>query len=78
MTLNRRTVVQALASTAATTALPAFAQGTAPVRIGYAMARTGPWSVGAQTSQEPNYLLWASRSTPPAGSMCAARSARSS
>ncbi|MCA3240010.1 MAG: amino acid ABC transporter substrate-binding protein [Rubrivivax sp.] len=59
MTLNRRTVVQALASTAATTALPAFAQGTAPVRIGYAMARTGPWSVGAQTSQEPNYLLWA-------------------
>ncbi|MFN7411704.1 MAG: amino acid ABC transporter substrate-binding protein, partial [Pseudomonadota bacterium] len=24
-----------------------------------AMARTGPWSVGAQTSQEPNYLLWA-------------------
>jgi len=59
MTLNRRTVVQALASTAATTAIPAFAQGTAPVRIGYAMARTGPWSVGAQTSQEPNYLLWA-------------------
>ncbi len=59
MTLNRRTVVQALASTAATTAMPAFAQGTAPVRIGYAMARTGPWSVGAQTSQEPNYLLWA-------------------
>ncbi len=59
MTLNRRTVVQALASTAATTAIPAFAQGNAPVRIGYAMARTGPWSVGAQTSQEPNYLLWA-------------------
>jgi branched-chain amino acid transport system substrate-binding protein len=59
VTLNRRTVVQALASTAATTAMPAFAQGTAPVRIGYAMARTGPWSVGAQTSQEPNYLLWA-------------------
>ncbi len=59
MTLNRRTVVQALASTAATTAIPAFAQGAAPVRIGYAMARTGPWSVGAQTSQEPNYLLWA-------------------
>jgi branched-chain amino acid transport system substrate-binding protein len=24
-----------------------------------AMARTGPWSVGAQTSQEPNFLLWA-------------------
>jgi branched-chain amino acid transport system substrate-binding protein len=30
-----------------------------PVRIGYAMARTGPWTGGAQVSQEPNYLLWA-------------------
>lgn len=59
MTLNRRSVVQALAATAASTALPAIAQGSGPVRIGYAMARTGPWSVGAQTSQEPNYLLWA-------------------
>jgi branched-chain amino acid transport system substrate-binding protein len=59
MTLNRRTVVQALGAAAATTSFPALAQGGAPVRIGYAMARTGPWSVGAQTSQEPNYLLWA-------------------
>lgn len=31
----------------------------APVKIGYTMARTGPWTGGAQTSQEPNYLLWA-------------------
>jgi len=31
----------------------------APVRIGYAIARTGPWSAGAQVTQEPNYLLWA-------------------
>ncbi|MFI5447836.1 amino acid ABC transporter substrate-binding protein [Polaromonas sp. UC242_47] len=30
-----------------------------PVRIGYAMSRTGPWTGGAQVSQEPNYLLWA-------------------
>ncbi len=30
-----------------------------PVRIGYAIARTGPWTGGAQISQEPNYLLWA-------------------
>ena len=59
MTLNRRTVVQGLAATAASTALPTLAQTAAPVRVGYAMARTGPWSVGAQTSQEPNYLLWA-------------------
>ncbi len=57
--LKRRTVVQALAAgAAASTGAPLLAQ-PAPVRIGYAMARTGPWSVGAQTSQEPNYLLWA-------------------
>ena len=38
-----------------------WAQGSsaAPVRIGYAIARTGPWAAGAQVSQEPNYLLWA-------------------
>jgi branched-chain amino acid transport system substrate-binding protein len=30
-----------------------------PVRIGYAIARTGPWAAGAQVTQEPNYLLWA-------------------
>jgi branched-chain amino acid transport system substrate-binding protein len=58
-TLRRRTLVQVLAGTAASAALPALGQGAAPVRIGYAMARTGPWSTGAQVSQEPNYLLWA-------------------
>ena len=46
----------ALAALPATT--PAEAQD-APVRIGYAIARTGPWSAGAQISQEPNYLMWA-------------------
>jgi branched-chain amino acid transport system substrate-binding protein len=35
-----------------------FAQAK-PVRVGYAIARTGPWTGGAQVSQEPNYLLWA-------------------
>ncbi len=58
--LRRRTLVQALAAGAASVGLPALAQSAAaPVRIGYAMARTGPWSTGAQVSQEPNYLLWA-------------------
>jgi branched-chain amino acid transport system substrate-binding protein len=47
----------ALALAAATVA-PALAQD-APVRIGYAIARTGPWAAGAQVTQEPNYILWA-------------------
>lgn len=56
--LRRRTVVQGLAAGAVSLALPALAQGQ-PVRVGYAIARTGPWAAGAQVSQEPNYLLWA-------------------
>ena len=36
---------------------PTFAQE--PVRIGYAIARTGPWAAGAQVTQEPNYIMWA-------------------
>ena len=58
--LKRRTVVQALAAAPAALAFPALVSGqAAPVRIGYTMARTGPWTTGAQVSQEPNYLLWA-------------------
>ena len=57
---HRRALLQAAAATASALALPSIvrAQG-APVRIGYTMARTGPWTTGAQVSQEPNYLLWA-------------------
>ncbi len=58
--LQRRTVVQALATAPAALAFPAIVRAqAAPVRIGYAIARTGPWAGGAQVSQEPNYLLWA-------------------
>jgi len=58
--LKRRTVVQALAATPAALAMPALVRAqAAPVRVGYTMARTGPWTTGAQVSQEPNYLLWA-------------------
>lgn len=32
-----------------------------PIRIGYAISRTGPFAPGAQATQEPNYLLWAER-----------------
>ena len=47
-----------VAACAAACAVPALAQ-EAPVRIGYAIARTGPWSAGAQLTQEPNYVMWA-------------------
>jgi branched-chain amino acid transport system substrate-binding protein len=40
------------------TAASAFAQDV-PVRIGYAIARTGPWAAGAQVTQEPNFIMWA-------------------
>ncbi len=56
--VTRRTAVTGLVAGAASAALPVLAQ-TGPVRIGYAMSRTGPWAGGAQVSQEPNYLLWA-------------------
>jgi len=56
--ISRRSAVSSLAAGAASLALPALAQ-TGPVRIGYAIARTGPSAGGAQVSQEPNYLLWA-------------------
>ena len=51
----RRAVLGALA---AAVLAPAFAQD-APVRIGYAISRTGPFAPGAQISQEPNYIMWA-------------------
>jgi branched-chain amino acid transport system substrate-binding protein len=47
-----------LSALAAAAIAPAFAQD-APVRIGYAIARTGPWAAGAQVTQEPNYIMWA-------------------
>jgi branched-chain amino acid transport system substrate-binding protein len=56
--ISRRSAVGGLAAGAASLALPALAQ-TGSVRIGYAIARTGPWAGGAQVSQEPNFLLWA-------------------
>jgi len=58
--LRRRTVVQAIAAGAAAAGAPALVQAQGgPVRIGYAIARTGPSAGGAQVSQEPNFLLWA-------------------
>jgi len=60
---NRRRWMQGTAAVLGTAAFaPALRAQPAsggPVRIGYAMSRTGPWTPGAQVSQEPNYLLWA-------------------
>jgi branched-chain amino acid transport system substrate-binding protein len=47
----------ALGDTVARAADPTAA--APPIRIGYAISRTGPFAPGAQVTQEPNYLLWA-------------------
>jgi branched-chain amino acid transport system substrate-binding protein len=57
---RRRSVLQAVATAPAALTFPSLLNAQpAPVRIGYSMSRTGPWTTGAQVSQEPNYLLWA-------------------
>src|SRR6218665_586883 len=57
---TKRTLLKGTAAAVgAATFAPHLLANQAPVRIGYAMARTGPWTGGAQVSQEPNYLLWA-------------------
>jgi branched-chain amino acid transport system substrate-binding protein len=57
---RRRTLLKAAGAVPAALAFPAIVRAqAAPVRVGYAIARTGPWTTGAQVSQEPNYLLWA-------------------
>ena len=49
----------ALALTAAALLAPVAPAAAQDVRIGYAIARTGPWAPGAQVTQEPNYIMWA-------------------
>ena len=57
---SRRQVLQgAAAAVGAASFAPALLAQAAPVRVGYSMSRTGPWTGGAQVSQEPNFLLWA-------------------
>jgi branched-chain amino acid transport system substrate-binding protein len=57
---TKRTLLKGAAAAAGiATFAPAILAQPKPVRIGYAMSRTGPWTGGAQVSQEPNYLLWA-------------------
>lgn len=56
---SRRTLIQGAAAIGAAAFAPQLLAQAKPVRIGYAISRTGPWAGGAQVSQEPNYLLWA-------------------
>ncbi len=56
---NRRRFIQGAAAVGAASIAPQLIAQSGPVRVGYAIARTGPWTGGAQVSQEPNYLLWA-------------------
>jgi branched-chain amino acid transport system substrate-binding protein len=59
---NRRSVIRTTAAALGSIAVaPQTWAQAAPVRVGYTMSRTGPWTGGAQVSQEPNYLLWAER-----------------
>jgi branched-chain amino acid transport system substrate-binding protein len=57
---TRRKLIKGAASAVGALAVaPGLLAQAGPVRVGYAIARTGPWTGGAQVSQEPNYLLWA-------------------
>jgi branched-chain amino acid transport system substrate-binding protein len=57
---SKRTLLKGgAAAVGAATFAPQLLAQQKPVRIGYAIARTGPWAGGAQVSQEPNFLLWA-------------------
>jgi branched-chain amino acid transport system substrate-binding protein len=56
---TRRDILKGSVAVGGASVAPSILAQTAPVRIGYTMARTGPWTGGAQVTQEPNYLLWA-------------------
>jgi branched-chain amino acid transport system substrate-binding protein len=60
MTMRRRDFLARTAAGAATVPLlRSRAWGQAkPVRIGYTLSATGPYSVGAGITQGPNYTLW--------------------
>jgi branched-chain amino acid transport system substrate-binding protein len=51
-------LVLALTITGSSLDVPAQSEAP-PIKIGYAISRTGPFAPGAQVTQEPNYLLWA-------------------
>lgn len=60
MKQNRRQFLGTMAAAATATMAPfaARAQGNAPIRIGWAISKTGPFAGGAASAQLPNYQLW--------------------
>ncbi|MBI2543965.1 MAG: twin-arginine translocation signal domain-containing protein, partial [Candidatus Rokubacteria bacterium] len=60
MSMKRREFLKTTAGAAAALGtLRGRAWGQAkPVRIGYTLSATGPYSVGAGITQGPNYTLW--------------------
>ncbi len=58
--LNRRAFLKVVGGAAAATLLPLppARAAAAPVKIGYTISETGPFSIGAGITQTPNYLLW--------------------
>ncbi len=60
--ITRRNTLQALGAGAAGLAMPAVLRAQdRPVRVGYAIARTGPWAAGAPVTQGPDYRVWAAQ-----------------
>lgn len=58
--ISRRMTLQAALAVAGVLALPGYAVAQEPtVKVAYTQSRSGPFAPGAQTTQEPNYLLWA-------------------
>lgn len=58
-TQRRRALKAAIAVAAALTFAGHAAAEEPPVRVAYTQSRSGPFATGSQTTQEPNYLLWA-------------------
>jgi branched-chain amino acid transport system substrate-binding protein len=58
MSMKRREFIKTAAAGAAVMAHGRALAQAKPVRIGYTLSATGPYSVGAGITQAPNYSLW--------------------
>lgn len=74
--IGRRTLLQLAAGTAAATWLPRRATAQSPVRIGFTLSGTGPYSVGAGITQLPTYQLWVEQVNAKGGLAVAGETAR--